>query len=320
MALNLPLPALRPYLISMALRIYRCRLRAAFKHSSAILTNATVPGGGRWALAARLSHETRQGKAATGRQEVQSALAILQLGPSPDPPGPSSQPVFQPAPRTPAIAPRAPAGLNCLPSLLPDGPPSLPAAPLTPAATELFPSQFTVPDAELCQKWLFLQPSDLLRAPVVTQRHLPKSCSHLVANVLAWLCAQVHDPQLSAAQREASLLLVVLAPRWLWPAPKRVGAAPLPAHARPNLIRARARHVQAYLTGQLGTTAWDLFNASSLIPRAKDAAGSGVRPIAMPSLWRKLAGLLILHKWRAPLTRAMGSHQFGAMRSTFETT
>ena len=77
--------------------------------------------------------------------------------------------------------------------------------------------------------------------PVVTQRHLPKSCTHLVANVLAWLCAQVHDPQLSVAQREASLLLIVLAPRWLWPAPKRMGAAPLPAHARPNLIRARAR-------------------------------------------------------------------------------
>ena len=30
-------------------------------------------------------------------------------------------------------------------------------------------------------------------------------------------------------------------PRWLWPTPPRTGNAPLPAHARPHLIRARAR-------------------------------------------------------------------------------
>ena len=93
---------------------------------------------------------------------------------------------------------------------------------------------------------------------MVTQRHLPKSCGHLIADVLAWLCAQVHDPQLSAAQREASLLLVVLAPRWLWPAPKRVGHTPLPAHARPNLIRARAK--------QATTGDWDAILATLLDP------------------------------------------------------
>ena len=82
----------------------------------------------------------------------------------------------------------------------------------------------------------------------------------------------------------------------------------------PRIRRSFHAIEQAYFSGQLGTTAWDLFNASSLIPLSKDSQGSGVRPIAMPSVWRKLAGLMILHKWRSPLTRAMGQHQFGAMR------
>ena len=335
----------------------------------------------------------------------------------------------------------------------PDPMPSL----ISQAATELFPSQYSVPCPESCQKWLHLQPADLLRLPVHAQRHLPKSCTHLVANVLAWLCSLIHNPQLSVAQREAALLLLLLSPRWLWPNPPRRGAAPLPAHARPHLIRQRARlltsgdwnalldlllqpaprtsHLQpqhpdvltpatakgllqagqqhrlstfwrrlhsygvlppspattakvsakwsqqhqmpapasadllsqtevgelfplelfdsaqrrlhsgtsqdamgwyaetfstlgrdprlrrsfhallqGYLSGQLGTTAWDLFNASSLI-LSKDAEGSGVRPIAMPSIWRKMAGLMILQKWRLPLMRAMGPHQYGAMKS-----
>ena len=82
----------------------------------------------------------------------------------------------------------------------------------------------------------------------------------------------------------------------------------------PRIRRSFHALEQAYFSGHLGTTAWDLFNASSIIPLSKDSQGSGVRPIAMPSVWRKLAGLMILHKWHSPLTRAMGPHQFGAMR------
>ena len=182
----------------------------------------------RWTLGTGLSHETKDGKAAslhgwlqkhkgyfseTGYQEVLSALAILRLGPSPDPPGPSSQPVFQAAPALLPL-PRAPHILLC----------SLPLPCLRRAARLL---------------------AHLLTSPMLPlSSSLPSSPSSRPTSVHSSDCqARMFTIHNCLSQREAALLLVFLAPRWLWPAPRRIGTAPLPAHARPHLIHSRARLV-----------------------------------------------------------------------------
>ena len=68
-----------------------------------------------------------------------------------------------------------------------------------------------------------------------------------------------------------------------------------------------------YATGQCGSMAQDLINSSRLIPLYKDAQGSSLRPVAIPTLWRKVFGRATVEHYRPVLRHAAGPSQFAAM-------
>ena len=70
--------------------------------------------------------------------------------------------------------------------------------------------------------------------------------------------------------------------------------------------------MHAYLTASLGATPTDLFNVSSLTALSKDASGSSARPIAVPTAFRKLIAIVLLHHWHPTVTAHVSPHQFGA--------
>ena len=68
-----------------------------------------------------------------------------------------------------------------------------------------------------------------------------------------------------------------------------------------------------YATGEVGKEATDLINCCLAIPLYKDTAGEGLRPIAIPSVFRKVYARVFVSKFRPQLREAAGPHQFGAM-------
>ena len=70
-----------------------------------------------------------------------------------------------------------------------------------------------------------------------------------------------------------------------------------------------------YCTGGLGHEGEDLLNASLVIPLYKDARGSSVRPIAVPSVHRKILAKVTVAAFRPELQRAAGAAQHAAMTS-----
>ena len=70
-----------------------------------------------------------------------------------------------------------------------------------------------------------------------------------------------------------------------------------------------------YATGQCGSIAQDLINSSRMIPLYKDAQGSSLRPIAIPTLWQKAFGRATVEQYRPVLRHAAAPSQFAAMTS-----
>ena len=311
------------------------------------------------------------------------------------------------------------------------------------------------------QPYLGMTPDDWLRVPVRCQRHLPKRSLHLVASTLSQVHRAAVSDEHSAEERCLYMLLLLLAPRWLWPEPTKNANQPLEAYARPRLIQDRAelwssgqhmtllalaaardtvpapvaapaaplepgtvnqalaarllhmakqgRHttvwrqlyshglappgeatlaalqdkwlptgpttislnhrstpreagllcsrvtlrtavrelgrgaaadvigwhhenicalssqepfllvlielLQSYCTQDLGTVALDTINASLPLPLSKGSQAQGVRPLAIPTVFRKLIGKLVVHKWRKALADHSSPHQFAALRS-----
>ena len=82
-------------------------------------------------------------------------------------------------------------------------------------------------------------------------------------------------------------------------------------------VQAELRSLPGFLCGlylgrSAGPVVEDLFNSSRLIPLWKDPAGQGLRPIAIPTAWRKLAAMLIQRRWQTTLRTACGPFQFAA--------
>ena len=67
-----------------------------------------------------------------------------------------------------------------------------------------------------------------------------------------------------------------------------------------------------YLCRAGGEVFEDACNASRLLPLWKDPQGQGLRPIAIPTVWRKLAAQLLLQRWGPALRAAAGPYQFSA--------
>ena len=68
-----------------------------------------------------------------------------------------------------------------------------------------------------------------------------------------------------------------------------------------------------YATGETGREATDLINCSLAIPLYKDVTGESLRPIAIPSVFRKVYARIFVTRFRPQLRDAAGPHQFAAM-------
>ena len=95
----------------------------------------------------------------------------------------------------------------------PDG--SLPALKTRSATPTLF-NPSTLDAALIPDLFSSATAPQCLRRPVRCQRHLPRSSTHLIENVFLHLARMLHDPTASPLQRQTALLLLLLAPRWLW--------------------------------------------------------------------------------------------------------
>ena len=69
----------------------------------------------------------------------------------------------------------------------------------------------------------------------------------------------------------------------------------------------------AYGAGELGHEGEDLVNSSLVIPLYKDATGSAIRPIAVPTSFCKVCAKVCVATYRAELREAAGPHQHAAM-------
>ena len=70
---------------------------------------------------------------------------------------------------------------------------------------------------------------------------------------------------------------------------------------------------RARLTGHSGTTAQGPINTPRLVPLYKDPDGHTVRPIAIPSVWRKVVDRATVNHFREVLRRHVGPSQYAAM-------
>ena len=70
-----------------------------------------------------------------------------------------------------------------------------------------------------------------------------------------------------------------------------------------------------YSTGGLGQEGQDLFNASLVVPLYKNEAGTAVRPIAIPSVHRKVLAKTTVAAFHGELQAAAGPAQHAAMAS-----
>ena len=68
-----------------------------------------------------------------------------------------------------------------------------------------------------------------------------------------------------------------------------------------------------YSCGEVGHEGEDLINASLLIPLYKNSKGDAIRPIAVPSVFRKTYARATLAQHRPALSEATGPHQYAAM-------
>ena len=82
---------------------------------------------------------------------------------------------------------------------------------------------------------------------------------------------------------------------------------------RPELLPVFRELLLQYVTGHCGSYAQDLVNASRMIPLYKDGRGESLRPIAIPTVWRKIVGRATVTHFKDVLRHAAGTSQYAAM-------
>eukprot|EP00971_Amphidinium_carterae_P207449 4115991-Amphidinium_carterae.1 len=73
--------------------------------------------------------------------------------------------------------------------------------------------------------------------------------------------------------------------------------------------------VETYLRGEMPSTATDLLNIALIIPLNKSEAG-GIRPISIPTVFRKLAATVCILEYTTHICRYVGASQHGAGMSS----
>ena len=136
-------------------------------------------------------------------------------------------------------------------------------------------TRYVVPIAASCEHILRVTPTELLAKDVITQHVLPKSARHEVANAINWLHQLRLDESQPSCIRDTAALFICIAPRLLWPMPKKEVGERLAAHAKPRLVLAR---LDLLTSGR-----WlDLIHLT--LPHAEDVEEEAARPPLPPGL------------------------------------
>ena len=86
-------------------------------------------------------------------------------------------------------------------------------------------------------------------------------------------------------------------------------------HRLPHGQKLQRELLTLYATGELGREAADLVNSFLTIPLKRNAAGTSLRPIAMPTASRKVYARATVARFRTELQEASGPFQYAAMRA-----
>ena len=86
-------------------------------------------------------------------------------------------------------------------------------------------------------------------------------------------------------------------------------------HQLPHGLKLQRELLVLYATGELGREATDLLNASLAIPLRKNTAGTSLRPIAVPTAFRKVYARVCVARFRTELQEASGPYQYAAMQA-----
>ena len=100
-----------------------------------------------------------------------------------------------------------------------------------------------VPESEVLQAILSSDLSEVLSMSSRAQVRIPKSMLSLVESTLHWLSDLSADESDITAQ--AASVMLILAPKLLWPEPERQGHKSLPPWSRPRVIQERIRLIHA---------------------------------------------------------------------------
>ena len=86
-------------------------------------------------------------------------------------------------------------------------------------------------------------------------------------------------------------------------------------HKQPHGQQLHREILTLYATGELGREATDLINSSLAIPLKKNTPGTSLRPIAVPTAFRKVYARVCVMRFRAELKEASGPFQHAAMQA-----
>ena len=86
-------------------------------------------------------------------------------------------------------------------------------------------------------------------------------------------------------------------------------------HKLPHGRQLQRELLTLYATGELGRKATDLLNSSLAIPLKKNTPGTSLRPIAVPTAFRKVYARVCVMKFRTELKEASGPFQYAAMQA-----
>ena len=100
-----------------------------------------------------------------------------------------------------------------------------------------------VPEQEYLRELLSSDLSDVLSMTTRAQVRIPKSMLSLIESTLHWLSdVAMNDGDITA---QAASVMLILAPKLLWPEPEREGHKSLPPWSRPRIIQERIRLIHA---------------------------------------------------------------------------
>eukprot|EP00971_Amphidinium_carterae_P077120 1523257-Amphidinium_carterae.2 len=148
-----------------------------------------------------------------------------------------------------------------------------------------------------CAYFLAQGPELWMQTGAPPQRSIPRSCEHLVQSHLIWLFECSQTTQLTRAQQLGKATQGIATPQ---------------AASAASLV---TQLVEQYLRGETPSAATDLLNIALIIPLSKNETG-GIRPVSIPTVFRKLAATVCILEYATQISQYVGASQHGAAMSS----